>query len=59
MAPRWLLRGEYRYADFGTWSGVFFEGEPAAGPGSDATRFKLRTRTHIATMGITYRFDWR
>lgn len=59
IAGPWLLRGEYRYADFGTWTGVFFEGEPAAAPGSDATRYKLRLRTHIATLGVTYRFNWR
>ncbi len=59
LAPHWLLRGEYRYADFGAWRGAFFEGEPSVGPGSDTVRFKLRTRTHIAGIGITYAFGWR
>ena len=58
LNAHWLLRSEYRYADFGTWTGVFFEGQPPGAPGADAIRYKLRLRTHIATVGFTYRFDW-
>jgi len=58
----WLARGEYRYANFGTWNGAFPFG-PSVNPftgqnGDDNTyRFKLNTETHVATFGLTYKFD--
>jgi outer membrane immunogenic protein len=52
----WLLRGEYRYSDFGTATGVLFAGQPSADPGSDAAHYAVSIRTHIATLGLAYRF---
>jgi outer membrane immunogenic protein len=52
----WLLRDEYRYSDFGTATGVLFAGQPSADPGSDATHYAVSIRTHIATLGLAYRF---
>ncbi|UTD25854.1 outer membrane protein [Bradyrhizobium sp. WD16] len=52
----WLLRGEYRYSDFGNVSGVLFAGQPSADPGSDAVHYSVSTRTHTATLGLAYKF---
>jgi len=52
----WLLRGEYRYSDFGTATGVLFAGQPSADPGSDAVHYSVSIRTHTATLGLAYRF---
>lgn len=52
----WLLRGEYRYSDFGTATGVLFAGQPAASPGADTLYYSVAVRTHTATAGLAYRF---
>jgi outer membrane immunogenic protein len=58
----WLVRGEYRYANFGTWNSAFPFG-PSVNPftgesGDDNTyRFRLSTETHVATFGLTYKID--
>jgi outer membrane immunogenic protein len=50
----WLLRGEYRFADFGTWNSVFpFGTTPAS---NNTYRFQVQTETHIATVGLAYKF---
>jgi outer membrane immunogenic protein len=49
----WLLRGEYRYADFGRTSYVFPFGTTST---NNTYRFDLRTQTQIATFGIAYKF---
>jgi outer membrane immunogenic protein len=49
----WLLRGEYRYAGFGTTSYVFPFGISNT---NNTYRFNLRTQTQIATFGIAYKF---
>jgi outer membrane immunogenic protein len=57
FAPKWVLRGEYRYADYGTKSGVFFQGQPSADPGADAVHYNLKVRTHFLTAGVVFRFN--
>lgn len=57
FAKKWLLRGEYRYADYGNWSGTFFQGQPAADPGADAIHYDLKVRTHLLTFGLAYQFN--
>jgi outer membrane immunogenic protein len=52
----WLLRGEYRYGDLGTVSGILFSGQPVADPGADAVYYSVNVRTHIASLGIAYKF---
>ena len=52
----WLLRGEYRYSDFGTVTGVLFAGQPSADPGSDAVHYSVSIPTHTATLGLAYKF---
>jgi outer membrane immunogenic protein len=61
----WLVRGEYRYSDFGTLNDVFFPGQPtlffgapARFPGVNTYRDTLRLSTSIATFGVAYKFDW-
>lgn len=54
----WSVRGEYRYANFGTNSEVFAFGSTAATNGTDNTyRFNVKTDTQIATFGLAYKFD--
>jgi outer membrane immunogenic protein len=52
----WLLRGEYRYADFGDVSGVLFPGQPVIDPGADAVHYTVSVHTHTATLGLAYKF---
>ena len=54
----WLLRTEYRYSHFGTWSDVFNFTGPGEPPGFETYRYQLRTSTQIATVGLAYKFDW-
>ena len=56
IGGRWLVRADYRYADFGTWTQQFFTAG-GTGPGFD-DRFTARvtTHTHTATVGLAYRF---
>ena len=52
----WLLRAEYRYADFGTWNDAFaFAPDPLS---NNTYRYQLTVHTHIATLGLAYKFDW-
>jgi outer membrane immunogenic protein len=52
----WLIRGEYRYADFGTWSEVLPFGTTAVG--NNTYRYQLSAHTQIVTFGVAYKFDW-
>lgn len=49
--PNWLLRGEYRYADFGTWKPDFFRGS-----GVIEVFPNVKVTSQIATAGIAYKF---
>jgi outer membrane immunogenic protein len=51
----WLVRGEYRYSNFGTWTGNFFN---LTGPATIGTLVghSLKVNTQIATGGIGYKF---
>lgn len=54
----WLLRGEYRYSNFGSFNGVLPFNSSGAPPGTDFIRYNLAVNTHIATVGLAYKFDW-
>ncbi len=56
LSGNWLLRGEYRYADFGKMNGVLNFGSSGAPPGTDTSRYDLSVQTHIATLGLAYQF---
>jgi outer membrane immunogenic protein len=50
-ATNWILRGEYRYSQFGTFSPVFF------GSTTDEIHADITTpHTHMVTFGISYLF---
>ena len=55
IAGHWLVRADYRYADFGTWTQTFFT---AGGTGlgfDDRFTAHVKVRTHTATIGIAYK----
>jgi outer membrane immunogenic protein len=58
----WVARAEYRYADFGTIAQTDVRLCPAANCGgverTVTVGYDLRVRTHTATFGLAYRFDW-
>ena len=47
----WLLRAEYRYADYGSISHTFF-----AGTGIDEVATSLSLKTNTALLGLGYKF---
>jgi len=49
--PNWLLRGEYRYSDFGTWKPSFFQGS-----GIVEVFPAIKVTSQIATAGLAYKF---
>jgi outer membrane immunogenic protein len=53
--PNWLLRGEYRFADYGTFSNTDTRINPA-GPTTQIASYDVRARTHTALFGIAYKF---
>jgi outer membrane immunogenic protein len=56
IGGRWLVRADYRYADFGTWTQQFFA---AGGTGfgfDDRFTARVTSHTHTATVGIAYKF---
>lgn len=50
----WMLRAEYRYSDFGTWSNSLLLVSPGVSTVTVATNLKLNT--HIGMIGIAYQF---
>jgi outer membrane immunogenic protein len=53
LSPNWIARAEYRYANFGTRNDVL--NLTLAGASSTIV-YGLRAETHIATVGIAYKF---
>lgn len=51
----WLLRGDYRYADFGS-APFTFTTTQTAGPAVTVDNFDAKLRTHTATIGLAYKF---
>jgi outer membrane immunogenic protein len=47
-----LVRGEYRYSDFGSWKPTYF-----LGSGDIEVHSNIHVRSQIATLGIAYKFD--
>jgi outer membrane immunogenic protein len=59
LSPNWIVRGEYRYADFGTITNTDTRACPSTSfcvPSSLAFTDTLRLRTQTATFGIAYKF---
>jgi outer membrane immunogenic protein len=55
LAANWLMRMEYRYADFGQANPTFFTANIGAG-GDDRVLTHIRVRTHTVNMGVAYKF---
>jgi outer membrane immunogenic protein len=57
LAPSWILRGEYRFTDYGSQTYTFFAnaGIPA---GIDSFTFDVEHQTHTAYVGLSYLFNW-
>lgn len=55
LAPNWLARAEYRYADFGQADPTFFTNNLGAN-GDDRIYAHVRVRTHTAGLGLAYKF---
>ncbi len=56
----WIVRAEYRYADYGTWTNTDVRpcGFAPCAHGSLTVTDSLRLQTHTATLGLAYKFDW-
>jgi len=55
MGP-WLLRLEYRYAQFGSATGALNFATTPPFPGGDTVRYNLSLNTQIVTLGLSYKF---
>ncbi len=55
ISANWILRGEYRYADFGTFSTQANLNSPGASAPT-ILAYQLKLNTQIATVGIAYKF---
>lgn len=49
----WLVRGEYRFADFGTWSNALNLSVPGA---INIVQLNLKAVTHTVSIGLAYKF---
>ena len=57
----WMLRGEYRYADFGTITNTGSRTCPGGcgmGTTGNMVTHDVKMRTHTALLGLAYKFDW-
>jgi outer membrane immunogenic protein len=52
----WLLRAEYRYADFGTTPFAIARTQTGAGPALTVDNFDTKLATHTANVGLAYKF---
>lgn len=55
LGHNWLVRGEYRYADFGTISNTDIRTVTFV-PTQRIDTYDLRIKTHTATLGLAYKF---
>jgi outer membrane immunogenic protein len=56
LTQNWLLRGEYRYADYQQFNYTLFPGNAAAGLGTDAILANTKTHTQTLSGGLAYKF---
>jgi outer membrane immunogenic protein len=56
MYGNWMLRAEYRFSQFGNANDVLPFSAPGIAVGTDFSRYKLSVQTHIATVGLAYKF---
>jgi outer membrane immunogenic protein len=53
LSPNWIVRGEYRYSDYGTVGYTDVRSSPT---GTQTVKYDLSARTHAATFGLAYKF---
>ncbi len=58
LSGNWLIRGEYRYAKFGSFDALLPFSAAGAALGSDFVRYNLSFNTQVVTVGLAYKFDW-
>ncbi len=56
ISGNWLLRGEYRYANFGRFNGLLPFNSPSEPAGTDFVRYNASVSTQTATVGLAYQF---
>jgi len=56
IGRNWLVRVDYRYADFGTLTHTFFTAGGVGVGFDDRFDARVKVRTHTATVGLAYRF---
>jgi outer membrane immunogenic protein len=52
----WLLRGEFRYSDFGTITNTDVRTNPPFNNETFTTNYKLHLTTETALVGVAYKF---
>jgi len=52
----WMVRAEYQFSQFNNTNDVFPFSAPGVTAGTDFSRYKLLVQTHIATVGLAYKF---
>ena len=55
VAGNWLLRAEYRFADFGSWS-TSFPFVAVAPVNNNTYRFSNAVQTQLGMLGLAYKF---
>jgi len=56
MCGNWTLRAEYRFSQFNNANDDFPFLATGVAVGTDFSRYKLSAQTHIATVGLAYKF---
>ncbi len=56
VASNWLVRGEYRYADYGRYNFTLFPNPGACGVACDTVSGNVKLQTHSAMIGVAYKF---
>ena len=56
VASNWLVRGEYRYADYGRYNFTLFPNPGACGVACDTISGNVKLQTHSAMIGVAYKF---
>lgn len=52
LSPNWIVRGEYRYSDYGTISNTDVRTNPS---GVQTVDYDVKIKTHTATFGLAYK----
>jgi outer membrane immunogenic protein len=58
LAPHWIVRGEYRYSSYGTFSATDTRTTTTASPANSplVVNYSTRVQTHTTTFGVSYLF---